>query len=299
MSIVTWKPEIWSARLLRFLLPQLVFAQPRVMNRNYEGEIKGPGDTVHIRKFGTGAAIRNYVPGTAMAAPDRPGEGTDGTLIVDQFKAFYIAVDDVDAVQADIPLLDQYMQRTARNLAVVLDDFASSKFTAAVLAANTIGTDAAPVTVKADGTGTYTPYKFCVEARRLLQKQSTPGTDRWMVINSDLEAQFLNDSQFTQGGGGIGDAAVVRNGTLGRIAGFDVLVTESIPSSPGSGATPVANRKVIFGDGNYSLTWADQIVKTEPERLQGQFGDAVKGLSVYGAKVVEAESYGMAHVAGA
>lgn len=297
MAIDKFIPEVWSARMLRLLEPRLVFAQPRVMNRNWEGEVREKGDTVHIRTFTTGGTIRDYTRNTAMAAPDRAGDG-ELVLTVDQGKAFYIAVDDVDEAQADLSIMDKFLERTARNLAVVLDTFAASKFVAGAAGANTIGTDATPVTIKADGTGDYTPYQFCVESRRLLQKQSTPGDDRWLIVNADIEAEFLQDPKFTEGGGGIGDAGVVRQGRLGTIAGFEVLTTEALVSSPGSGGTPVANHKVVFGDGNYALTWADQVVKVEAERLQGEFSDAVKGLNVYGAKIVEAASYGLAHVAG-
>lgn len=291
MSIDTWRPEVWSLRLRRFLDPLLVYAQPRVINRNWEGEIQDYGDTVHIRKFGDGADIRDYDPGTPMDPPDRPGEGGDLSLVIDQLKAFYVAIDDVDAVQADIALMDEYMRRTARNLAVVLDGFASARFVAGVLAANKIGGEGDLVDVDAGGSGDFTPYEFCVEARRLLQRQSTPGDDRWMIINADIEAQFRLDPTFITGGEGIQDASVVRSGAIGRIAGFDILTSEAASHEDN-------HTHVVFGDGNYSLTWADQIVKAEAERLQGEFGDAVKGLNVYGAKVVENESYGVAFVAG-
>lgn len=292
MSIDVFVPEFWSARLRRFLDPLLVYAQPGVMNRNWQGEIAQAGDTVHIQRIGAGGVIRDYTRNTPMAAPDRP-DGTTLTLTVDQQKAFYIAVDDVDATQSNIPLLDQFARRTARNLALTLDSFAASKFVAAAAPANTIGTDATPITIKADGSGDYTPYKFAVECRKRLQKQSTPGDSRWMIINADIEAEFLQDPTYIE----TAQREVTRSGQIGRIAGFDVLTTEAVVSSPGSGGSPVPNHKVVFGDGNYALTWADQVIKTEAERLQGEFGDAVKGLNVYGAKVIEPESYGLAHVA--
>lgn len=291
MSIDVFFPEFWSARIRRYLDPLLVYAQPRIMNRNWEGEISAAGDTVHINRPGAGGTIRNYTRNTPMGAPDRP-DGDALTLIIDQQKAFYIAVDDIDEMQANQPLLDQFAERTARNMALTLDTFAASKFVAAAIAANRIGTDAVPVTVKADGTGTFTPYKFAVEARKRMQKQSTPGDDRWMIINADLEAEFLQDPTYIE----TADREVTRSGQIGRIAGWDVLTTEATVSSPGSGGTPVANTKVVFGDGNYALTWADQIVKTKAEDLQGEFGDALKGLNVFGAKVIEPESYGVADV---
>lgn len=296
MAIDKFIPEVWSARLTRILEARLVMAQPRVMNRNWQGDIADHGDTVHIRNFTTGGTIRDYVRNTPMAAPDRASDG-ETTLAVDQQKAFYIAVDDIDKAQSDLTILDKFLERTARNLALVLDSYAAAKFVAGAQASNTVGTDAAPVQIVLSGsnkTTTFTPYEFCVEARKRLNKQNAPDSDRWMVVNSDQEALFLQDPMFTNAG--LQDPAVIRQGQIGRIAGFDILRTEAITASAGSGGTPVANHKVVFGDSNYSLTWADQVVKVEAERLQGQFGDAIKGLNVFGAKIIEPASYGLAHV---
>src|SRR4051794_8733441 len=126
MAIDKFIPEVWSARMKRILEPRLVLAQPRVMNRNWEGEVADKGDTVHIRTFTTGGTIRNYVRNTPMAAPDRAGDG-ELVLTVDQAKSFYIAVDDIDVVQADLTVMDKFLNRTARNLALVLDKHAAAK----------------------------------------------------------------------------------------------------------------------------------------------------------------------------
>lgn len=302
MAIDKFIPEVWSARLTRIVEPKLVVAQ--FVNHDHEGEIADQGDTVHIRNFTTGGTVRDYSRNTAMAAPDRASDG-EQVLTVDQAKAIYIAVDDVDAVQADLTIMDKFLERTGRNLADVLDKFAANRFIAGALAANVIGTTIAPQIVSnTAGANILSPYQFCVEARRRLAKQSVPLENLWMVVNADLEALFLNDSAFIEGGGGIGDADVVRNAKLGRIAGFDIVRTEAVPSATRSvdiTGSDLAEETgdhatVLFGAGNYAHTWADQLVKTEAERLQAQFGDAIKGLHVYGSKIVENVSYGVAHV---
>lgn len=295
MAIDTFIAEVWSARLLRLLEPRLVMTQPRVMNRNWEGEIADKGDTVHIRAFTTGGSIYPYTRNTQIngGTPDRPDDDSL-TLLIDQAKAFYIAVDDVDKAQADLPIMDKFLARTARNLAVELDTHAADLFVAGVVEDNRIGSPDAPVTIRhdADGVGELTPHEFCVEARKRLQKQGTPGDDRWMVVDADLEAQFLLDPQFTRN---LADVSVVRHGQIGRCAGFDILTTEAVSRDETSGGSPEQFTNIIYGDGNYSLTWADQIIKVEAERLQGEFSDAIKGLNVFGAKIIEAESYGVAH----
>jgi N4-gp56 family major capsid protein len=302
MAIDKFIPEVWAARLTRILEPKLVVTQ--FVNHDYEGEIKDAGDTVHIRNFSTAGSVRDYVRNTAMAAPDRASDG-EQLLLVDQAKAFYIAVDDIDDVQSDVTIMDKFLERTGRAMADAVDKYAANKYIAGALAGNVIGTVAAPQVVSnTSGAGVFSPYQFCVEARRRLAKQSVELSDLWMVINADLEALFLNDPSFITGGGGIGDANVVRNGQLGRIAGFDIVRTEAVPSATRSvdiTGSDLAEETgdhatVLFGAGTYAHTWADQVIKVEAERLQGQFGDAVKGLHVFGSKVIENASYGVAHV---
>lgn len=295
MSIDIFKPEIWSARLQRHLDRVTVYAQPQVCNRDWEGEIAEAGDTVHINKLGD-PTILTYVPGVDMAAPQRP-DGTTLALVVDQFKAFNVAIDDVDNAQTKPKLLDGFSTRAGVKMAQTIDSFVGATMAVAVTT-NVIGTDVSPVVVKADGTGDFTPYQFAVEYRRLLASHDAPLDSLWMAISTDLESEFLQDPKFTEGGGGIGDASVVRNGQIGRVAGFDILRTTGTPSSPGSGGSPVANHKMIGGAGNYATTFANQLTKMEAYRIQNQFGDAVKGLEVYGAKVLEPETLVQGHVAG-
>lgn len=315
MAIDKFIPEVWAARLTRILQPKLVIGQ--FCNHDYEGEITDAGDTVHIRNFSTAGTIRDYSRNTAMSAPDRASDG-EQVLTIDQAKAFYIAVDDVDSVQADITIMDKFLERTARALAEVLDTAAATKYLQGAAAANVIaGASLAANTLGVSGTPDYTPYSLCVEARKRLAKQSVPLDNLWMVVNADVEALFLRDPAFISGGSGIGDANVVRNGSIGRIAGFEVFVTEAVAPKGAVNLNPTTDAetgdtgdadvtdsgepaltgdslRVLFGAGTYAQTWANQTVKVEGERLQGQFGDAIKGLHVYGSKVIESESIGFA-----
>lgn len=295
MSVDYFKPEIWTARLQRHLDRVLVYAQPQVCNRDYEGEIAEAGDTVHIQKIGD-PTIRSYTPGNDMNSPERP-DGTTNALVVDQYKYFNVAIDDVDNAQTTPKLLDAFATRAGVKMAQTIDAFAGSVMVTAATT-NQVGTDASPIVVKADGTGDYTPYQLAVEMRRQLASKDAPLDSLWMAISPDVESEFLLDPRFVTIADGIGDASVVRNGTIGRVGGFDILRTTGTPSSPGSGGSPVANHKVLGGAGNYATTFANQLTKMEAYRIQNQFGDAIKALEVYGAKVLEPETLVQAHVAG-
>lgn len=288
MSIANFVPEIWSARLLRYLDTALVYAQPTVVNRNYEGEISQGGDTVNIQKVGD-PTIVTYVKGTPMT-PERP-DGTTIPLTIDRDKGFYVQMDDLDRVQVNIPLFEEFTRRSGFAMAKVVDADVAARQVAGADSDNIIGTDASPVEVAATG-GDYTLFELAVEARRRLDGQLAPDEGRWMAIHPDLEATVLVDDKFVPAG-----ADEQRTGMVGRIAGFDLLKTTVTPTSAGSGGSPVPNRKIVFGAGNYATTFANQLVKTEAERLQGLFEDAVKGRNVWGAKVIEPETLGYAHVA--
>lgn len=282
MSIALFVPEFWSTRLLRHLDAALVYAQPSVTNRNWEGEIANAGDTVNIQKVGD-PTIVPYVKGTPMT-PERP-DGTTDELVIDRDRGFYLQMDDLDAVQVNVPLFDEFARRAGIGMAKEVDGDISARMVAG--AGIHVGEDESPVGI---GSGeTYTSfYAFAVECRRKLDNNEAPEEGRWMVINPDLEAEVLLDSNFIPAG-----AAEQRTGIIGRIAGFDILKTTRTPSSEGGGSP---NWKVVFGAGNYATTIANQLIKTEAERLQGLFEDAVKGRSVWGGKVIEPETLGVAHV---
>src|ERR1700681_2797747 len=97
MSVLHFKPELWSKILLGALQKNLVFAGPMVVNRDYEGEISGPGDTVHITSLAD-PVITNYTPGANLTYQTIVDAGQ--TLQVDQAKAWSAQVDDVDRRQA-------------------------------------------------------------------------------------------------------------------------------------------------------------------------------------------------------
>jgi hypothetical protein len=285
MSIDLFKPEIWSARLLRHLDRVLVYAQPSVCNRDWEGEIAEAGDTVHIQKVGN-PTILDYVPGVDMPAPERP-DGETLALVVDQFKAFNVALDDVDAAQVNVALLDRFAERAGVGLAQAIDAYVAALQVLAVPAGNQVGLDATPIAVAADGSGDYTPYQLAVELRRLLAGNDAPLDNLWMAIDADLEAEFLKDEQYID----TATRTETRTGQIGQVAGFDVLRTTGTPKT--ANAT-----KILGGAGNYATTFAHQLTKLEAFRIEAQFGDGVKGLEVYGAKVVEPETLALAHVEG-
>lgn len=296
MAISNFVPEYWSARLQRHLDRTLIYAQPSVCNRDWEGDITQAGDTVHIQKVGD-PEIKEYVPGEDMASPEEP-DGTTLALVVDTFRYFNVMIDDVNAAQVNVNLLDAFAKRAGIKMSQVMDAFVAAKMVAAATT-NKVGTDEVPVEVGAELTfeegKKYTPYKLAVEMRRQLKAQDAPIEEGlWLAVSPDFEAELLKDPNYisaTDMG-----AETVRNGQIGSLAGFDVLCTTGVPTSEGSGEAKVANEKIIGGAGNYATTFANQVTEMTAYEPEARFGDAVKGLEVFGAKVLEPETLVIAHV---
>ena len=276
MAVTTFIPELWSARLLYALEKSHVATN--LVNRNYEGVIANQGDTVHINSIGA-ITVKDYTKNTDIAAPDALTT-TDQTLVIDQCKYFNFQVDDVDKVQAAGDLIDTAMGRAAYALADVSDAFLLKTIANGVASANKIGAKATLTALTASNV-----YENIVKMRTLLDKANVPTTGRTIVVPPEVYALLLLDDRFAKSGSDSGQNALL-NGMVGRVAGFDVFMSNNCVSGTDGGSGNTAYF-VITAQVASATTYAEQIIKTEGYRMESRFADGVKGLHVYGAKVTD------------
>lgn len=276
MAVTTFIPELWSARLLYAL--EKAHVATNLVNRNYEGEISNHGDTVQINTIGA-ITVKSYTKNTDIDAPETLTT-TDQTLVIDQAKYFNFQVDDVDKVQAAGELVDTAMGRAAYALADVSDAYLLGVIAAGAAAGNTIGSAAAPVALTASNV-----YENIVKLKTKLDKANVPNTGRTIVVPPDVHSLLLLDDRFAKSTATAGQEALI-NGLVGRIAGFDVYMSNNVKTGTGTdtGKTPYFEITAQITD---ATTYAEQIIKTEAYRMESRFADAVKGLHVYGAKVTD------------
>ena len=276
MAVTTFIPELWSARLLYALEKSHVATN--LVNRNYEGVIANQGDTVHINSIGA-ITVKDYTKNTDIAAPDALTT-TEQNLVIDQCKYFNFQVDDVDKVQAAGDLIDTAMGRAAYALADVSDAFLLKTIANGVASANKIGAKGTLTALTASNV-----YENIVKMRTLLDKSNVPTTGRTIVVPPEVYALLLLDDRFAKSGSDSGQNALL-NGMVGRVAGFDVFMSNNCVSGTdgGSGSTAYF---VITAQVASATTYAEQIIKTEGYRMESRFADGVKGLHVYGAKVTD------------
>ena len=270
MALDSFIPEIWSARLLHNLNKTLIYGQTNVINRDYEGEIKNFGDTVRINSIGR-VTVGDYAKNNDMAAPETLTDAQT-TLTIDQSKYFNFQIDDIDKIQQYPKLMDAAMQEAAYALANTADQFIAGHYVD-VATDNVIGDDTTPEAPTAE-----TAYELLVDLSVLLDENDIPPTGRWVIVPPWYEGLMLKDDRFVKSGVLPAEQRLL-NGIVGQAAGFTVLKSNNVPNTAG------AKYKIMAG---HSMAWsfAEQASQVEAYRPESRFADAVKGLHLYGAKVV-------------
>jgi len=267
MAITRFRPEVWSARLLVATRTRLVYAQSGVVNRDYEGEIAEAGDTVRITSI-SDPTIGTY---TANSTTITPEELTDAqrTLLIDQAKYFAFKVDDVDKRQAKGNVMPEAMSRAAYGLAKVADSYVANLYTQAA-AGNQLGT----VSVTSADLA-YTQIRLMKLA---MDEADIPEEGRYLVGPPWFFSLLLDNNKFLDASAS-GSTEPLRNGFIGRTLGFNLAQSNQAPN-------PTGDDYVVQAGVPQAISYAEQINKTEAYRPESSFSDAVKGLHLYGAKVV-------------
>lgn len=277
MAVTTFIPELWNARLLYAL--ENAHVATNLVNRDYEGEIANQGDTVHINSIGA-VNVKDYTKNTNIADPEVLTTA-EQTLVIDQAKYFNFQVDDVDRVQAAGNLIDTAMGRAAYSLADISDAFLLKTIANGVASGNKIGAKTDLVALTAANV-----YENIVKLRTKLDKANVPTQGRSLVVPPEVYALLLNDTTHFSLAMDVTKNDVVINGLVGRIAGFDVYMSNNCVAGADGGSGSDAYF-VITAQVPTATTYAEQIIKTEAYRMEKRFADAVKGLHVYGAKVTD------------
>lgn len=283
MSLNHFIPQIWSARMLNALRSSLVYAQIGVINRDYQGEIANVGDTVRIHSLGD-PTIFDYVKNV-----DMPGVETltdsELTLLIDQAKGFNLQVDDVDATQQNPKVMNQAMINSAWKLAELVDQHLAARMVAGADSDNVIGTLANPV-VPTSTAGSEGAYELLVDMNTILNENNVPREGRWAIVPPWYEGRLVKDDRFIHAEEvslAMGNPLV--NGAIGRAAGMAIMVSNNVPTEAGPDSGDAIRSRIVAGHG-IATTFADQISKVEAYRPERRFADAVKGLHLYGSKVV-------------
>lgn len=268
-------PKMWAATLLTTLNKNYVLAD--AANRDYEGEIANAGDTVHIGSL-SDPTVSSYVKNVTVIDPQTLTT-TDQTLVIDQSKYFAFEVDDVDMrqVRDGGRLMTTAAQRAGVKITELADTYVGTIMTAN---AGTILTPAAVSTVDQ-------AFKVLINMKVALDRQNVPQEGRWVAVSPEFYGLLLQDNRFINAQA-YGSNEAITNGRVGSALGFTIKVSTNLPT--GTAATAPAVSSFIIAGHMIATTFADQISKVEAYRPNNSFSDAIKGLHLYGAKVIRPEA---------
>lgn len=309
----TFIPEVWSGKLIEKFYAATVLGA--IANTDYEGEIKNQGDLVKIRQRPT-ITITDYEAEIDLSI-QRPSAPVQD-LLIDQGKYFNLALDDVMEVQSDIDQLSIWAEDAAEQMKIAVDsdvlddvtdvaagganiDAANRGLTAGAISGDLdIGVAGTPQFVSGSGAGTLAGdtaanaekiVDFIIKCGQVLDEQNIPESGRFLVIPAWLAARIkrseLKDASLAGDG-----TSILRNGRLGMVDRFTLYLSNLILPATG---TPTAY-PLLFGT-TAALTFAAQFTKLETIRSERSFSNLLRGLQVYGFKVVNGVAIGLAHVA--
>jgi len=281
MTLTNFIGEVWSAKVLESLRKNLVFGQDGVINRNYEGEISGKGDTVRITAFSP-ITVDDYVAATGLSDPETLDDAST-TLVMSNDKYFNFMVDDADKAQANVELMKAATSDAGYQLGDAADQIIAALYDQADTD-NAVGTDAS-AKVPDNSTAGSTYLDYVADLKQKLDESNTPLEGRWLVIppwylNGLIKMEAIRSD--AQSGSDEG----LRNGWCGKLYGFDVLLSNNVQTKVTSEKT---NYKIMAGYPG-TITFADSVNEVEGYRPDKFFADAVRGRHVYGAKVVRPSS---------
>jgi len=282
-------PEIWSGKLIENFYDATVLSA--ISNTDYEGEIRQYGDTVNIRTTPE-ITIRDYVKGQVLDVehPDKPKL----QLLIDKGEYFAVVEDDIDRIQSDVNLMDMWSKDASERMKIKIDQRVLTDLLPDVGALNkgasagaksasfNLGVTGTPLTVTSDGASSTTAVvDLLVDMGTVLDEANAPESDRFIVIPAKM-ANLIKKSELRDASLSGDSTSVLRNGRLGMIDRFTIYVSHNLYVSSGE-YNIVAGHKMGF-------TFASQMTEMETIRSERTFGNVVRGLQVYGYKVVKPEA---------
>lgn len=259
MAISNFIPTIWSENLYRELDKQYIAVKN--CNREYEGDIREKGASVKICGVGD-VAVFDYTKNTDMGEPSDLSD-TECTLNIDQAKGFHFQIDDIDRAQATPKLMNEAMRVAANALADTADRYIYSLYAQA----GTTITDAAVTKDSIVG--------LIIDARTKLMENNVSGSRDVIVEVSPAIAALILKAKAELS---TDNREVLEDGCIGSICGCRVYVSNNIHVVESAHKCIVRTRRAV--------AFAEQLSEIHAYRPEKRFADAVKGLHLYGAKVV-------------
>ena len=263
MAIDNFIPTIWSETLYSELNKNFVAVNH--CNRDFEGDIKSKGSVVNICGVGD-INVKDYTANTDMSNPQEL-EDSVTKLEINRAKFFNFQIDDVNKAQASPKLMEAAMQKAAEAIANEADKYVFSLYGQAGATVENTTYDATSL------------FETILDAREILYENNVgDNVELFLEVSPKVAAMLLRDKINTP----FVNTDTLENGYFGSIFGCKIFVCNNIAVT----SSGTANVHHCILRTKRAIAFADQLSEVEAYRPEKRFADAVKGLHLYGAKVV-------------
>lgn len=260
MAISNFISTVWSETLYKELENNYVGV--KLCSREFEGDIRGEGDRVKICGIGP-VTVFDYTKNTDMPAAEVLSDN-ERTLIINQAKGFNFFIDSVDLAQSKKTLMQAAMKEASDALADVADKYIYSLTDTNVESITNATADSANI------------INTISDARKILMENNVPNSARISLEVPPAVEQKLVLAKVLRS---TDNAAELGRGYIGSFMGFDIYVTNNIK------ADSDGNYKCIARTGR-AIAFAEKVSSVKAYEPELRHGDAVKGLHLYGAKII-------------
>lgn len=283
-----WSPTIYSQKVLKAFRKSSVAED--ITNNDYEGEIANFGDSVKIIDEPT-VTVSDYKRGQTLVS--QALDDTDQTLTVDQAKYFQFEVDDIENKHAHVNWESMATDNAAYQLKDAFDSNVLSYMETNASTATGLGTTGSPLDVGFD-TGELSPLQLMNRAKRILAQNNVPNDGNRFFVADPMFWELVEDENSKIIGTDYRSTddpnSLLRNGrvTNGLLKGFKPYESNNITVSSGS------YHAILFGHKSSTAT-AQHIAQIESFRSPDFFGDVVRGLHLFGRKVLRDDALYVAY----
>jgi hypothetical protein len=262
MSVQNFFPEIWAAGILKERDKVMVAAKH--CNSDYEGDIKAKGDRVKILTVGDVASYA-YSKNADINAPDQINDEAQW-LDIDQARYCHVSVDDIDKAQANENVMKEAQRKLGIRMADDVDQYIFGLYTQ-IAAGNTIDGHTAPVT-------SANVINFLATIRQKFKEANVPSSETiYLEISPAIYSKFVLARIAKE----TANTKVLENGETGNLYGIELCESNNIVFS--TYYKCIARTKT-------AIAYGSQLTETIGYRPERRFGDAVKSLQVWGAKII-------------
>jgi hypothetical protein len=263
MAITNFIPTIWSETLYSELNKNFVAVNH--CNRDFEGDIKSKGSVVNICGVGD-ITVKDYTANTDMSTPQELDD-TVTKLEIDRAKFFNFQIDDVNKAQASPKLMEAAMKKAAEAIANEADKYIFSLYSQAGKTIDSTPSAATPL------------FNTILQAREFLYENNVgDNTELFLEVSPKIASFLLRDKVNTA----YMNTDALESGYLGSIFGCKIFVCNNVEVAHENNSE--IHHCILRT--KRAIAFADQLSEVEAYRPEKRFADAVKGLHLYGAKVV-------------